>query len=320
MKKHKSEYHRTLSPLRYPGAKNYLAPVIESLLLQNRLAACTFVEPFAGSAAVSLYLLKRGVAHRSILIEKDPLIFSLWKCILNSPDELCDRIASRKISLASWLRYQRYLKVEAPTPQNLTEAGYAGLFLNRVNYSGVLNAGPIGGKKQNSNYSIDCRFNRESLIQRIGEISKMRERIEVYFGDSIEVLRQIRERLASDPLSVAYYDPPYFEHGKKYYRHSFEAKDHRRLALHINAAPWHRVISYDDHPEIKKLYAGFTQLSLNWNYSARVARVGKELLISSLANPPEVLPSNRIGWKLDDRRTDVFYGHSSIDEASRFRM
>jgi hypothetical protein len=39
------------------------------------------------------------------------------------------------------------------------------LFLNRTTFSGILHgrAGPMGGRKQQSDYKIDCRFNKDGL-------------------------------------------------------------------------------------------------------------------------------------------------------------
>lgn len=59
--------------------------------------------------------------------------------------------------------------------------GFSTLFLNRVNYSGVLFAGPLGGNNQASAYPVDCRFNKDNIIERIQTIADLR--------DSMSVLR-----------------------------------------------------------------------------------------------------------------------------------
>ena len=47
------------------------------------------------------------------------------------------------------------------------ELGFAAFYLNRTNRSGILNAGVIGGKKQDGKWEMDARFNRDNLASRI---------------------------------------------------------------------------------------------------------------------------------------------------------
>ena len=60
-----------INPLRYPGAKRSLTNYIEALLQANHLEGCTFLEPYAGSAAVGLELLQRNRIDRLVLCEKE---------------------------------------------------------------------------------------------------------------------------------------------------------------------------------------------------------------------------------------------------------
>lgn len=46
-----------LTPLRYPGGKRRLAPVIMRLLDENGFCNIEYAEPYAGSSAVALALL-----------------------------------------------------------------------------------------------------------------------------------------------------------------------------------------------------------------------------------------------------------------------
>ncbi|MGU2441958.1 DNA adenine methylase, partial [Burkholderia cenocepacia] len=63
-----------LSPLRYPGGKARLAAYISGVIEENYLNGCTFYEPFAGGASVSLELLRLGFISSAVLIERDPLV------------------------------------------------------------------------------------------------------------------------------------------------------------------------------------------------------------------------------------------------------
>ena len=51
------------------------------------------------------------------------------------------------------------------------------LFLNRTTFSGILggHAGPIGGRSQSSDHTIDCRFNKNALAERILNLKRLHD-------------------------------------------------------------------------------------------------------------------------------------------------
>ena len=82
------------------------------------------------------------------------------------PDELTSRI-NALISIDTWHEFQKYRNVTTPYEFSLIEMATAGLFFNRTNFSGILKANPLGGLKQQSEYKIDCRFNKSRLIKQL---------------------------------------------------------------------------------------------------------------------------------------------------------
>ena len=68
----------------------------------------------------------------------------------------------------------------------------------------------------------------------------------------------LAERLADDGTWVIYADPPYIEKGDSYV-HDFTPEDHARLAKVLSSKRNTRVlVSYYDHPEVRRLYRGWT--------------------------------------------------------------
>src|ERR1051325_5651518 len=114
------------SPLRYPGGKRRIASFIESLIEANDFHRHTYVEPYAGGAAVALHLLIRK-KMRVIINDIDPCIFAFWSTIKNNPEELCRRISRTKIDIAEWRRQKSVLTATRPSPIDLAVAT---LFLN----------------------------------------------------------------------------------------------------------------------------------------------------------------------------------------------
>ena len=60
------------SPLRYPGGKGKLAPFIATMIEIHGHRGGTYIEPFAGGAAVALELLEKGIVRYLFFLESNP--------------------------------------------------------------------------------------------------------------------------------------------------------------------------------------------------------------------------------------------------------
>ena len=163
------------------------------------------------------------------------------------------------------------------------DLGFTAFYLNRCSRSGILTAGPIGGLEQKSKWKINCRFNKENLIERIQVIARLRERISIYNLDAINLIEYlINNDIVKKERSLIYLDPPYVEKGGMLYRRNYEVYDHKRLNTYLKKQydlKW--VLSYDDDPLIHDLYKGIKKNGLKVNHFASKAKIGKELLILS---------------------------------------
>ncbi len=273
------------NPLRYPGAKSKLFDYVKKLLQQENLVGCTFYEPFAGSCALSLRLLEDGIIDRAIVNEKDPLIYYFWQSVFFSTDELINLIQETPINLDTWEELSAYRKTENLFGKTTVEKGFAGLFLNRTNFSGILNANPLGGKQQSSQYKIDCRFNKAAIIKSIEELSKYANSIEIYNEDALSFMQNCLRYRRRNSFFV-YIDPPYYKAGPELYRYYYKKQDHEVLAKYLKNKTFAWLLSYDDVPEIRDLYEKNSLINLYLDYSVRTSRKGSEILISNLEIPP----------------------------------
>jgi DNA adenine methylase len=274
----------SISPLRYPGSKGFLAEYIESFVRMNFLQGAHLYEPFAGGASVSLSLLSSGAVRRVTLVERDPLIASLWRCIVKEPESLCRRIADTRITLTTWRRVRRLLDESNHAAATELDLGFAGLFLNRTSFSGILSAGPIGGVKQRSAYKIDCRFNRTDLINRVTRIHAFSNRIAVQEGDGIAYIKSNRSRIKKN-FGFLFVDPPYIGQGKRLYRYFYSRDQHRELAdlMQTLDSPW--LATYDLVSPVRRIYNGSTTRRVFVGYSAKASKREPELLISNRTLP-----------------------------------
>ena len=76
------------SPLRYPGGKSKLSAYILETMKQNDLVGGTYVEPFAGGAAIAWYLLLEEHVEQVYINDLNPSIYAFWYSVLNRCDEL----------------------------------------------------------------------------------------------------------------------------------------------------------------------------------------------------------------------------------------
>lgn len=278
-----------LSPLRYPGSKSALAEYLAAVVKENLLVGAHLYETYAGGASVSLSLLKAGIISHATIVELDPLVYSFWTCVKDSPEQLCDKIMRASVSLQTWKSFQKYLDPTALGKYSILELGFAGLFLNRTSFSGIIGAGPIGGMSQGSAYKVDCRFNKERIIRQVRSLAGLTEGLTVVHSDALRFLRNNRASILKGH-SLVYLDPPYYAQGKRLYRYNYADKEHAALANFIVAEKYPWVISYDPHPVIRQLFSGQAMTPIYLSYAVKKSRRADELLISNLAlGEPEYL-------------------------------
>lgn len=267
---------RYYSPLRYPGGKGKLAAFIRQIFIENDLCEGTYIEPYAGGAAIALELVMTDYAKEAWINDIDPAIFAFWHSALNDSSALIKKVKKAPLTISEWHRQRTiYMKPEGHDTLSL---GFATLFLNRVNRSGILSAGVIGGLSQTGNWLIDARFYRDELIERLNRLAQYRHRIRLFNLDTEQFLKQI----SLPKRSLVYMDPPYFRKAHRLYRNHYAEADHARIAnLALNMRHTHWIVSYDDAPEILTLYPKQRFIRYALNYSAQEKRYGAELMFFS---------------------------------------
>lgn len=262
------------SPLRYPGGKSKIAPMVKLLIEKTGMRKITYVEPFAGGAGVSLELLFSGAVDHIVINDYDKAIYSVWRAIIENTNEFINLIDSTEISIAEWNRQKDIYSNQAH--RYSVELAFATFFLNRTNRSGILAAGPIGGYKQNGNYLIDARYNKKELISRILKIAKRRDDITVYNKDVRSFMKNYLHRYSN---AFVYLDPPYYKKGQELYKNFFVYNDHKEIAdlLKKENSIW--MVTYDAEPEIASLYSGFSTKFFDLSYSVAEKKKTAEIMI-----------------------------------------
>ena len=285
--------NKLYSPLRYPGGKAPFAPFIAEIMEANGLIGGHYLEPYAGGAGVALDLLFHGYVSHIHINDIDPAIYAFWVSVTQYADELLDLLESTPITMEEWFKWRSVLRNENEV--SMVKKGFATLFLNRTNRSGILKAGVIGGKAQIGEYKLDARFKKDVIAARIKKIAEHADNVSVYREDSLQLLSLCADFLPQK--SLIYLDPPYYVKGKGLYRNYYEHDDHNGIAetLQNDNFQWPWVVSYDNVEEICSMYKLSKSLSYGLNYTAQRRYIGNEVMFFSqhLFIPDEAIPQTK---------------------------
>lgn len=273
----------TLSLLRYPGGKTRLRDFIKENVIKNHCENGTYIEPFAGGFSVGLYLLENNIVEKIVLNDYDPGIHAFWYNVLNEPEKFIQKIRRTDATLEQWYKQKKILTKDKLDPYS-RKLGFAAMFLNRTNRSGILNAGPIGGYNQNGDYKLDCRYNKQTLIQKINDLKQYKDRIIIKNEDALTLIQNIEQEF--DPnKTFLFIDPPYYQKGHTLYDTCLNKEQHKQLSEiiinHLKNYQW--ILTYDNDETIKQYYQDEAIRIYNYslNYTVQNKRKEIELLITN---------------------------------------
>ena len=243
----------TITPFRYPGSKNKLLPMLMPLI--DKIIDDTFADVFVGGGSVLLAVAEKYPKIKLYANDKDYWIYCFWK-IISDPNvklnDLFDLMAQKPtVNLFNTLRQD--------TSTDEINCAYKAIFFNRTAFSGILKSGVLGGKKQKSNYTVDCRYNFTKLKNKIIKCRSLLVGRTIVSNDDFTQYPALTDNI---PI---YLDPPYFVKGNGLYREQMNNNNHIQLSsLLQNRSNW--ILSYDDHPKIRELYKNNNIIDLSVEY------------------------------------------------------
>lgn len=272
---------KSLSPLRYPGGKSKIYDKVKALIETNALGNRTYVEPFAGGFGIGIGLLCDNVVKTAVLNDFDAHIYHFWYSVFNHTEDLIKMITDTPVTIEE---REQQKSVYRDCSADILSDGFATLFLNRVNFSGIIMGGPIGGQSQSGIYKIDCRFNKSEIVKKIEKIALLKSRISIFNYDASElIIKQLHGIIDTAFFNI---DPPYVIKGSRLYTNYFKEPDHRNLekviSEHLNDVPW--IITYDDCDLIREIYNQYHMLGYGIQHNVRHSVRGKELVITNIPN------------------------------------
>jgi len=279
------------SPLRYPGGKRKLSNYMKLILWQNDLLGAHYVEPYAGGSAVALAVLFEGYASHIHINDLNRSVYAFWHSVLFETESLCRRIRETPVTVDEWHHQQAIQERASEVP--LLDLGFSTFFMNRTNRSGIITGGMIGGNNQRGPYKLGARYHVEHLINRIQRVASHGSQVSLYNQDACLFMAKILPTLP--PSALVYLDPPYWTKGKRLYENRYEYGDHKRVSDLVRGIDQRWVISYENTPEIVRLYEGYRRILYDLRYSAAGRYRGSELMffcdqltVPNVADPARV--------------------------------
>ena len=252
MQKHNQAPLRATPIVGWPGGKRRLLPTILPLIEQHPHK--TFVEPFAGGAAV---LLAKQPARLEVLNDLNGELINLYRCARHHTRELLRLVRA----LPSGRAVFREVKASRPETDLLRAA--------RTFY--LLKCSVLGQAHSWRNAPLG-----RGLGKRLVAWRRRMERVLLECRPAEELLP-----IYDGPDTLFFLDPPYVGTGKLDTYANFTPAQIVALAKQLRTLKGRFILTIDNRPEHRELFADYTQLAVETRSLMRPGSFG-ELIIHNL--------------------------------------
>lgn len=245
------------SPLRYPGGKSRGVKEIIKYFPPDVDRVCS---PFLGGGSLELELVSRGVEVFGYDIF-EPLT-DFWQILLKNPDKLANNV--RKYYP---LTRSKFYDLQKAFFNLKSKEDRAAVFfvLNRASFSGATLSGGMSPEHP--------RFTPTA----IDYLSRFK--VDHFHVEKMD----FKQSLAIHKEDFLYLDPPYLIENQNLYGKKGDTHrdfDHEGLAeILTKRTGW--ILSYNDCPQVRKLYEGHRIVKVEWAYGMNADKKSNELLILS---------------------------------------
>jgi len=259
--------------LRYPGGKSRAVKFINPIIPNN---FSEFREPFVGGGSIFIDAVQNinpNAVYKINDINFD--LYCFWKYAREDNDKLYNSVKFIKDNTADGK--ELFIKYTKNDNYSDFERAVRFFVLNRITFSGTVDSGGY------SQQAFNGRFT-DSSIERIKDLEKLLENVEIYNKDYSDLLSNDGENV------FIFLDPPYYSqaksklYGKKGNLHT--SFNHVKFAEDMKLCKHKWLITLDDCEENRKIfdfaniYEWKMQYGMN-NYKQEKAAAGNELFISN---------------------------------------
>ncbi len=260
--------HRRVAPVEpaaaYVGGKRNLARRIVDLV--DATPHGCYAEPFVGMGGV---FLRRARAPASEVInDASRDVVTFFRILQRHYPQFMDTL---RFQVTSRSGFEQLVRTDPSTLTDLERAARF-LYLQKLSYGGK-----VTGRTFGVEVSRGARFNLNTLGPRLEELH---ERLAGVVIENLDFEAFIRRY--DRPTTLFYLDPPYFGTEGFYGKELFARADFERLAQALAAIRGRFILSLNDRPEVREIFAAFDLVEVATTYSVQgrgAATAAAELLI-----------------------------------------
>lgn len=248
----------------WAGGKRNLARRLAELIDADKHRV--YVEPFAGAGHVFFARTKRRPVE--IINDANGELVNIWRCWRRHPDELLKTILSVPFSRQE---FDRLMSIDTDHLTDLERAGRL-LFLQRARFAGRLDRRSwcVGADSVKARTAARWRTRIAAAAERLASVV-------IENRDFAWIIQRF-----DTSASLFYLDPPYWGAEDAYGRGCFGPADFERLRAALAGLKGRFLMSLNDTPEVRRIFATFRIQTIETSWSSRMPgdQAVTELLIS----------------------------------------
>ncbi|MDA2916758.1 DNA adenine methylase [Nitrospinae bacterium AH_259_B05_G02_I21] len=246
------------SPIRWVGGKSRLRKTILERIPEHQC----YVEVFGGAAWV---LFAKEPSPAEVYNDVDGELVNLFRIIQRRPEEFLEAF---KLMLHSRQTFDSFIATDPYWLDEVTRA---------IRYYYLIKSS-FGGRMVHYGTATTRRrfINMESIRETVYGAHQRLEHVQVE-----QLTYELCLERYDRPHTFLYLDPPYWE--DEAYRYKLGTGRHQDLREHLAALDGRWLLSYNNHPEVRRMYKGFRieEVKTMYQLGSKVGRAKpvKELLI-----------------------------------------
>ncbi len=237
----------------YRGGKFHLAPKLVKLLPSHRI----YVEVFGGAASV---LLAKPPSKIEVYNDRDGALVNLFETVRDHPLLFLER--------CNFLLYSRQLFNDW---SRQLDTGYRGVDIDKVeaavrtcySITSSFTGDPTKGWAFDRSGSGGGANRWASIWDKVAFVSQRLRRINIDCLDFRDCIKNW-----DTEATLFFCDPPYLGDVSPGF-YNFAWKDHQDLADHLRNIKGRFILTYDDNPELRKLYSEFQITTISSKLSSQ---------------------------------------------------
>ena len=259
----------TRPPAPWLGGKRALAGRLSELIAT--IPHQRYVEPFVGMGGV--FFRRKHRPKLEVINDLNRDVVNLFRLLQRHYQQLLDVL---KWQVCSRAEFERLLKVEPNTLTDLERAARF-LYLQRTSFGGK-----VVGQGFGVDYASGARFDLTKLVPLLEDVHERLAGVVIECLPYAECIRRYDSRPDDSKGGTLFYlDPPYWGCTDDYGRNIFAPEDFQRLCDILAGLNGQFVLSINDVPQIREIFAGFTWHEVGVHYGVGSGqRPARELIIT----------------------------------------